>query len=209
MSKSKTESKSKQMFWGRTAPSNVRKRIAKKQDNKCANCPDSEVRKKYMNGYECNYWKNNNGDFGSDFEIDHKIEVQCGGSNHEQNLHALCTLCHKIKTLIYGHAPQKYYPTNSQNKLKKEWYKGKKTITVENDIKREKEKVDATTNKIINKEILIKVDDDIDQLLDDEMKKEQANKTKEYMYQVIDGCHANWSESETESESDDNYYADL
>ena len=34
------------------------------------------------------------------FEIDHKIELQHGGTNHVNNLEALCRNCHGQKTLL-------------------------------------------------------------------------------------------------------------
>ena len=34
------------------------------------------------------------------FEIDHKIGLQFGGSNEEENLQALCPDCHRLKTQI-------------------------------------------------------------------------------------------------------------
>ena len=34
------------------------------------------------------------------FEIDHKVELQHGGTNHVSNLEALCRNCHGQKTLL-------------------------------------------------------------------------------------------------------------
>ena len=33
------------------------------------------------------------------YEVDHKLDLQYGGSNHVSNLAALCPNCHRRKTL--------------------------------------------------------------------------------------------------------------
>jgi hypothetical protein len=60
----------------------------------------SETKKKYVaanQGWKC-------GDCGSQltawFEVDHKIRLEYGGSNHIDNLVALCRECHGKKTTI-------------------------------------------------------------------------------------------------------------
>lgn len=59
----------------------------------------SESKKKYVasqQGWKCDIC---NQLLDATFEVDHKIELQHGGSNHVNNLAALCPNCHRKKTL--------------------------------------------------------------------------------------------------------------
>jgi len=59
----------------------------------------SETKKKYVAAQQ--QWKCDmcNSMLDATFEVDHKIELQHGGSNHVSNLAALCPNCHRKKTL--------------------------------------------------------------------------------------------------------------
>ena len=59
----------------------------------------SETKKKYVaaqQNWKCDNCKNM---LTASFEVDHKIELQFGGSNHVSNLVALCRNCHGEKTM--------------------------------------------------------------------------------------------------------------
>jgi len=71
--------------------------VAGKQKFKCANNPDTII--KGLENFECHVWKLNNGDFDeSCYEIDHKIEHCLTHDDSGDNLQALCTACHAVKT---------------------------------------------------------------------------------------------------------------
>jgi len=58
----------------------------------------SETKKKYVasqQNWKCN---NCNSQLSHTFEVDHKIDLQYGGTNHVSNLVALCRNCHGEKT---------------------------------------------------------------------------------------------------------------
>ena len=59
----------------------------------------SESKKKFVAAQQ--QWKCDmcNSMLDATFEVDHKIELQFGGSNHVSNLAALCPNCHRKKTL--------------------------------------------------------------------------------------------------------------
>jgi len=59
----------------------------------------SESKKKYVAANQ--NWKCGNCQqvLDATFEIDHKVDLQYGGSNHVSNLEALCRNCHGQKTL--------------------------------------------------------------------------------------------------------------
>ena len=59
----------------------------------------SETKKKYVASQQNWTCKKCNEQLKATFEIDHKIDLQYGGSNHIDNLEALCTECHKDKTM--------------------------------------------------------------------------------------------------------------
>lgn len=59
----------------------------------------SETKKKYVaaqQNWSCAHCKEQ---LKATFEIDHKIDLQYGGTNHVDNLVALCVDCHKTKTM--------------------------------------------------------------------------------------------------------------
>jgi len=59
----------------------------------------SETKKKYVasqQGWKCAKCDNM---LSASFEVDHKIDLQFGGSNHVSNLAALCRNCHGDKTM--------------------------------------------------------------------------------------------------------------
>ena len=59
----------------------------------------SESKKKYIasqQGWKCAMCSNI---LDATYEVDHKVELQYGGSNHVSNLAALCPNCHRRKTL--------------------------------------------------------------------------------------------------------------
>ena len=60
----------------------------------------SETKKKFVASKQ--HWKCNKCSTMLDatFEIDHRIELQHGGSNHVTNLEALCRNCHGKKTMM-------------------------------------------------------------------------------------------------------------
>ena len=71
--------------------------IAQIQNFKCANDPKNKSIE-----YDCLLWKYEKGKFdNAGYEIDHVIEVAEGGGNDENNLQALCSSCHKVKTRDY------------------------------------------------------------------------------------------------------------
>ena len=60
----------------------------------------SETKKKYVasqQGWKC---QNCNNQLDATYEVDHKIDLQFGGSNHVSNLRALCVGCHKKKGMM-------------------------------------------------------------------------------------------------------------
>ena len=60
----------------------------------------SETKKKYIAAQQDWKCKHCNNQLDATFEIDHKIELQFGGSNHVTNLEALCRNCHGKKTMM-------------------------------------------------------------------------------------------------------------
>tara|TARA_B100001093_G_C26828687_1_gene1015178 strand:+ start:1694 stop:2242 length:549 start_codon:yes stop_codon:yes gene_type:complete len=60
----------------------------------------SETKKKYVaseQGWKCNHCGEQ---LDATFEVDHKIDLQYGGSNHVSNLAALCRGCHAKKGMM-------------------------------------------------------------------------------------------------------------
>ena len=60
----------------------------------------SETKKKYVasqQGWKCAYCSNI---LDATFEVDHKIDLQFGGSNHVNNLAAVCRNCHGKKGMM-------------------------------------------------------------------------------------------------------------
>lgn len=77
----------------------VKECVVARQANRCANVPSENNRG--LEDYQCPLWdsRTNQGMFDdSGYEIDHIIEVADGGSDHENNLQALCKCCHSVKT---------------------------------------------------------------------------------------------------------------
>ena len=60
----------------------------------------SETKKKYVAAQQNWKCKHCGTQLTATFEIDHKIELQHGGSNHVTNLEALCRNCHGNKTMM-------------------------------------------------------------------------------------------------------------
>ena len=60
----------------------------------------SETKKKYVASQQ--NWKcaKCSCQLDATFEVDHKIDLQFGGSNHVSNLEALCRNCHGKKTAM-------------------------------------------------------------------------------------------------------------
>ena len=60
----------------------------------------SETKKKYVASeqkWKCGYCGEM---LDATFEVDHKIDLQYGGTNHVSNLVASCATCHKKKTMM-------------------------------------------------------------------------------------------------------------
>ena len=70
--------KSSRFFSSAALPKSKKKYVAAQQGWKCKKC---------------------NEQLSYTFEIDHRISLENGGSNHVTNLDALCVGCHKEKTL--------------------------------------------------------------------------------------------------------------
>ena len=77
-----------------------KKLIAGKQYYKCANEPDSQL--KELEDYECPLWKiigKTQGCFDqAGYEIDHIVEHCITKDDNNDNLQALCHMCHMVKT---------------------------------------------------------------------------------------------------------------
>ena len=69
------------------------------KNNKTKRCV-SETKKKYVASNQD--WKCNKCGckLSASFEVDHKVDLQFGGSNHVDNLEALCRNCHGEKTAM-------------------------------------------------------------------------------------------------------------
>lgn len=59
----------------------------------------SETKKKYVAAQQNWCCGNCKDQLKATFEVDHRIDLQYGGSNHVSNLVALCVECHKDKTM--------------------------------------------------------------------------------------------------------------
>lgn len=79
----------------------LKKKVAGKQFYKCANKPDKSH--KSLLNYKCPLWSNSNKDIQGNFdesgyEIDHIKEYSITKDDSEENLQALCKMCHSVKT---------------------------------------------------------------------------------------------------------------
>ena len=84
-------------LWSRSLSASQRKKIAERQRNKCANQPGSHLA--WIESYECQLWRGRNGKFDlASYEVDHIIPFAVSGDNSDENLQALCALCHRVKT---------------------------------------------------------------------------------------------------------------
>ena len=61
----------------------------------------SETKKKYVASSQNWKCKKCNQQLDASFEVDHRIDLQFGGSNHVSNLEALCRNCHGKKGLLH------------------------------------------------------------------------------------------------------------
>jgi 5-methylcytosine-specific restriction endonuclease McrA len=83
----------------RSIPLNIRRKIVATQKYRCNNRPNTMLRN--LDDFECPLWKREEdpGIFDvNGFEIDHIIEFKISQDNSEENLQALCRICHKEKT---------------------------------------------------------------------------------------------------------------
>lgn len=78
----------------------MKKRIAGKQRFQCANKPGKKI--KGLENYNCPLWDSNSKERGNfdetGYEIDHKVEFSISEDDSEENLQALCHMCHLAKT---------------------------------------------------------------------------------------------------------------
>ncbi len=79
----------------------VKKQIAGKQYNKCANNPNIILAG--LSDYKCPLWQNIDIDIRgcfdeSGYEIDHIVEFSLTNNDDISNLQALCKSCHTVKT---------------------------------------------------------------------------------------------------------------
>lgn len=78
----------------------TKNRIAARQSYRCVNNPDATI--EGLKGYNCPLWYitgDNRGIFDeSGYDIDHIIEFCLTQNDNDDNLHALCKSCHRVKT---------------------------------------------------------------------------------------------------------------
>ena len=84
----------------RKVTESLKKRIAGKQLYKCANHPHVEL--EGIENYSCPLWIKEGADKGSfdesGYEIDHIVSFCISTNDSENNLQALCKMCHTVKT---------------------------------------------------------------------------------------------------------------
>lgn len=85
----------------RTLSEARKKRVAERQFYKCANKPGSNL--KGLGGVDCPLWLKVDPEIRGNFdrhgyEIDHKTEFCLTEDDSDENLHALCKMCHHVKT---------------------------------------------------------------------------------------------------------------
>lgn len=88
----------------------VKKKIAGKQFFKCANSPNAQLNG--LTNYSCPLWINPDIKFKGNFdeagyEIDHIVEYSLTQDDSENNLQALCRMCHMVKTKRFLTNPKK------------------------------------------------------------------------------------------------------
>ena len=92
-----------------------KKRIAGRQNYKCANSPDRQLTG--LENHKCILWQlqeSNQGIFDeSGYEIDHIIEHSISENDSDENLQALCVSCHRVKTARFNSNKRK---ENKKNK---------------------------------------------------------------------------------------------
>ena len=73
----------------------------------------------------------------SGYEIDHIKELRDGGTNEESNLHALCIMCHRVKTSrmssVMARQNRIIEEETPESKLEKFWYKPHVPSTYSNE----------------------------------------------------------------------------
>lgn len=110
------------MSSSRSISESVKKRVAGRQYYKCANSSINSKKLRGLENFNCPLWKINGinkGNFNeSGYEIDHINEFSITRDNSENNLQALCLMCHSVKT--------KRFVTNS-SKIKTYKQKSEKT----------------------------------------------------------------------------------
>lgn len=96
----------------------VRKKIAERQDNRCANKPGKNLQR--LEGYVCSLWLKKGDEQGkfdeAGYQIDHIDEFCLSQNNDDENLQALCLSCHSVKTKRFN----KILNKKKKNKTKKE-----------------------------------------------------------------------------------------
>jgi len=98
--------------------SEVKEKIIKRQDNKCANFPEANLWQ--IGDYSCPLWKNDDGIFDrAGYEIDHVIEFCLTKDNNIDNLQALCPMCHTVKTKMFDRQDVSYINEINDNDAKK------------------------------------------------------------------------------------------
>lgn len=84
----------------RTVTESTKKRVAGKQEFKCAN--NLNVSLKGLEKFFCPLWQISGSSKGcfneSGYEIDHIVEHSVSRNDNEDNLQALCLMCHSVKT---------------------------------------------------------------------------------------------------------------
>lgn len=90
----------------RNVSESVKKRIAGRQEYKCANSPNKTL--KGIEGFTCPLWDMRGGSFNeSGYEIDHIIEHSISHNDDEKNLQALCLMCHSTKSKRFASSKAK------------------------------------------------------------------------------------------------------
>jgi hypothetical protein len=113
----------------RNVSESVKKRVAGKQNFKCANSNDRTL--KGLEGFFCPLWQIKGSIQGifneSGYEIDHIVEHSISHDDNENNLQALCLMCHSVKSKRFAtnkaknNSKQKnHYGSESSNETSEE-----------------------------------------------------------------------------------------